>query len=94
MSLSLATSHACICWPCWHENTITNTSSCNFVGLGSGLHLVINELMDFKFDLLKESYKADHGLSILRGEQGIWLLNQIFSKDCCIIDTPCSTQSL
>lgn len=37
----------------------------NCVGLGSSLHFVVNELMDFKLDLLKESYKADHGLSIL-----------------------------
>ena len=40
-------------------------SNYNCVRLGSSLHFVVNEPMDFKFDLLKESYQADHGLSIL-----------------------------
>ena len=44
------------------------------------LHFVFKKLLDFKFDLFKERYEANHGLSVLRGEQGIWLLNQIFSE--------------
>ena len=50
------------------------------LGLRVILHFVVNQLMDFKLDLFKERHKANHGLSVLQGEQGIRLLNQVFGE--------------